>query len=90
MLLFLVTQTSSTFLQQQIQEVFKNQQEQLNMQLLQQKNAGIVSQEVTVIHYSIHFLSVHEYLIIITIFTSVQQGWSIPELGTIVITSNSF
>uniref|UniRef100_A0A3B3HT63 Fork-head domain-containing protein n=1 Tax=Oryzias latipes TaxID=8090 RepID=A0A3B3HT63_ORYLA len=33
--------------QQQIQEVFKNQQEQLNMQLLQQKNAGIVSQEVT-------------------------------------------
>lgn len=35
------------FLQQQIQEVFKNQQEQLNMQLMQQKNAGIVSQEVT-------------------------------------------
>uniref|UniRef100_A0A8D0ANW7 Forkhead box protein P1-B-like n=1 Tax=Sander lucioperca TaxID=283035 RepID=A0A8D0ANW7_SANLU len=33
--------------QQQIQEVFKNQQEQLNIQLLQQKNAGIVSQEVT-------------------------------------------
>lgn len=33
-------------LQQQIQEVFKNQQEQLSMQLLQQKNAGIVSQEV--------------------------------------------
>uniref|UniRef100_A0A8C8E4A7 Fork-head domain-containing protein n=1 Tax=Oryzias sinensis TaxID=183150 RepID=A0A8C8E4A7_9TELE len=33
--------------QQQIQEVFKNQQEQLNMQLLQQKNAGIVSQELT-------------------------------------------
>uniref|UniRef100_H3D4U5 Fork-head domain-containing protein n=1 Tax=Tetraodon nigroviridis TaxID=99883 RepID=H3D4U5_TETNG len=32
--------------QQQIQEVFKNQQEQLSMQLLQQKNAGIVSQEV--------------------------------------------
>ncbi|XP_051912475.1 forkhead box protein P1-B-like isoform X3 [Hippocampus zosterae] len=32
---------------QQIQEVFKNQQEQLNMQLLQQKNAGIVSQELT-------------------------------------------
>lgn len=41
------------FLQQQIQEVFKNQQEQLNMQLMQQKNAGIVSQEVTWIHYSI-------------------------------------
>ncbi|XP_051280621.1 forkhead box protein P1 isoform X2 [Dicentrarchus labrax] len=38
---------SITFLQQQIQEVFKNQQEQLNMQLLQQKNAGIVSQELT-------------------------------------------
>ncbi|KAJ4934243.1 hypothetical protein JOQ06_007044 [Pogonophryne albipinna] len=34
--------------QQQIQEVFKNQQEQLNIQLLQQKNAGIVSQELTV------------------------------------------
>uniref|UniRef100_A0A3P8WVX1 Forkhead box protein P1-B-like n=1 Tax=Cynoglossus semilaevis TaxID=244447 RepID=A0A3P8WVX1_CYNSE len=33
--------------QQQIQEVFKTQQEQLNMQLLQQKNAGIVSQELT-------------------------------------------
>ncbi|XP_034028792.1 forkhead box protein P1-B-like isoform X2 [Thalassophryne amazonica] len=33
--------------QQQIQEVFKNQQEQLNMQLLQQKNAGIVTQELT-------------------------------------------
>uniref|UniRef100_A0A3Q4BAF9 Fork-head domain-containing protein n=1 Tax=Mola mola TaxID=94237 RepID=A0A3Q4BAF9_MOLML len=33
--------------QQQIQEVFKNQQEQLSMQLLQQKNAGIVSQELT-------------------------------------------
>ncbi|XP_068453563.1 forkhead box protein P1-like isoform X2 [Clinocottus analis] len=32
--------------QQQIQEVFKNQQEQLNIQLLQQKNAGIVSQEM--------------------------------------------
>ncbi|XP_040009720.1 forkhead box protein P1-B-like isoform X2 [Xiphias gladius] len=40
-------QISPTFLQQQIQEVFKNQQEQLNMQLLQQKNAGIVSQELT-------------------------------------------
>ncbi|XP_013866339.1 forkhead box protein P1-B isoform X2 [Austrofundulus limnaeus] len=34
-------------LQQQIQEVFKNQQEQINMQLLQQKNAGMVSQELT-------------------------------------------
>ncbi|XP_029995781.1 forkhead box protein P1-B-like isoform X2 [Sphaeramia orbicularis] len=34
-------------LQQQIQEVFKNQQEQLNLQLLQQKNAGIVTQELT-------------------------------------------
>lgn len=47
------------FLQQQIQEVFKNQQEQLSMQLLQQKNAGIVSQEV-----SFHFLSAspREYL----------------------------
>uniref|UniRef100_A0A672YUZ4 Forkhead box protein P1-B-like n=1 Tax=Sphaeramia orbicularis TaxID=375764 RepID=A0A672YUZ4_9TELE len=33
--------------QQQIQEVFKNQQEQLNLQLLQQKNAGIVTQELT-------------------------------------------
>ncbi|KAM3871610.1 forkhead box protein P1-B-like [Diretmus argenteus] len=33
--------------QQQIQEVFKNQQEQLSIQLLQQKNAGIVSQELT-------------------------------------------
>ncbi|XP_071750688.1 forkhead box protein P1-B-like isoform X1 [Centroberyx gerrardi] len=33
--------------QQQIQEVFKNQQEQLNIQLLQQKNTGIVSQELT-------------------------------------------
>ncbi|MED6236156.1 hypothetical protein ATANTOWER_005156 [Ataeniobius toweri] len=33
--------------QQQIQEVFKNQQEQINMQLLQQKNAGIVTQELT-------------------------------------------
>ncbi|KAM8829846.1 forkhead box protein P1-B-like isoform 1-T1 [Synchiropus picturatus] len=33
--------------QQQIQEVFKNQQEQLNMQLIQQKNAGMVSQELT-------------------------------------------
>lgn len=33
--------------QQQIQEVFKNQQEQLNLQLLQHKNAGMVSQELT-------------------------------------------
>uniref|UniRef100_A0A667ZJ71 Forkhead box protein P1-B-like n=1 Tax=Myripristis murdjan TaxID=586833 RepID=A0A667ZJ71_9TELE len=33
--------------QQQIQEVFKNQQEQLNLQLLQQKNTGIVSPELT-------------------------------------------
>ncbi|KAM4562476.1 forkhead box protein P1-B-like isoform 2-T3 [Odontesthes bonariensis] len=33
--------------QQQIQEVFKNQQEQLNVQLLQHKSAGIVSQELT-------------------------------------------
>ncbi|KAM9751287.1 forkhead box protein P1-like isoform 1-T1 [Menidia menidia] len=33
--------------QQQIQEVFKNQQEQLNMQLLQHKTAGVVSQELT-------------------------------------------
>lgn len=40
-------------LQQQIQEVFKNQQEQLSMQLLQQKNAGIVSQEVTEAHSGI-------------------------------------
>ncbi|XP_056129866.1 forkhead box protein P1-B-like isoform X2 [Lampris incognitus] len=32
--------------QQQIQEVFKNQQE-LNMQLLQQKSAGLVGQELT-------------------------------------------
>ncbi|XP_034067043.1 forkhead box protein P1-B-like isoform X2 [Gymnodraco acuticeps] len=45
--LFILTNMSSTFLQQQIQEVFKNQQEQLNIQLLQQKNAGIVSQELT-------------------------------------------
>uniref|UniRef100_A0A7N6BSY8 Fork-head domain-containing protein n=1 Tax=Anabas testudineus TaxID=64144 RepID=A0A7N6BSY8_ANATE len=45
--LVLLTQISTTFLQQQIQEVFKNQQEQLNIQLLQQKNAGIVSQELT-------------------------------------------
>lgn len=44
-------------MQQQIQEVFKNQQEQLNIQLLQQKNAGIVSQEVTFVHYSIIFIS---------------------------------
>lgn len=43
----LLTHISLPFLQQQIQEVFKNQQEQLSMQLLQQKNAGIVSQEVT-------------------------------------------
>ncbi|XP_029290861.1 forkhead box protein P1-B-like isoform X2 [Cottoperca gobio] len=47
MLLFVFAQMSSSFLQQQIQEVFKNQQEQLNIQLLQQKNAGIVSQELT-------------------------------------------
>ncbi|KAM9828823.1 forkhead box protein P1-B-like isoform X1 [Syngnathus typhle] len=40
-------QTALMLHQQQIQEVFKNQQEQLNMQLLQQKNAGIVSQELT-------------------------------------------
>ncbi|CAL8367408.1 unnamed protein product [Lota lota] len=33
--------------QQQIQEVFKNQQEQLNIQLMQQKNAGMVNQELT-------------------------------------------
>ncbi|XP_056279649.1 forkhead box protein P1-B-like isoform X2 [Pseudoliparis swirei] len=39
--------------QQQIQEVFKNQQEQLNIQLLQQKNAGIVSQELTAQQISI-------------------------------------
>ncbi|XP_075331132.1 forkhead box protein P1-like isoform X2 [Odontesthes bonariensis] len=37
----------SLCLQQQIQEVFKNQQEQLNVQLLQHKSAGIVSQELT-------------------------------------------
>uniref|UniRef100_A0A3Q4H2C8 Forkhead box protein P1-B-like n=1 Tax=Neolamprologus brichardi TaxID=32507 RepID=A0A3Q4H2C8_NEOBR len=37
--------------QQQIQEVFKNQQEQLNIQLLQQKNAGIVSQEISTLGY---------------------------------------
>lgn len=50
----LLTHISLPFLQQQIQEVFKNQQEQLSMQLLQQKNAGIVSQEVTsFIHCSI-------------------------------------
>ncbi|XP_033943410.1 forkhead box protein P1-B-like isoform X2 [Pseudochaenichthys georgianus] len=45
--LFILANMSSMFLQQQIQEVFKNQQEQLNIQLLQQKNAGIVSQELT-------------------------------------------
>lgn len=45
------------FLQQQIQEVFKNQQEQLSMQLLQQKNAGIVSQEVSEAHSGILFTS---------------------------------
>lgn len=45
------------FLQQQIQEVFKNQQEQLSMQLLQQKNAGIVSQEVTEAHSGILFMT---------------------------------
>ncbi|XP_068186675.1 forkhead box protein P1-like isoform X1 [Antennarius striatus] len=33
--------------QKQFQEVFRNQQEQLSMQLLQQKNAGVVSQELT-------------------------------------------
>ncbi|XP_062283508.1 forkhead box protein P1-B-like isoform X1 [Scomber scombrus] len=44
---FCLTQISPTCLQQQIQEVFKNQQEQLSLQLLQQKNAGIVSQELT-------------------------------------------
>uniref|UniRef100_A0A096MAK8 Forkhead box P1 n=1 Tax=Poecilia formosa TaxID=48698 RepID=A0A096MAK8_POEFO len=42
-----VTLTLLICLQQQIQEVFKNQQEQINMQLLQQKNAGIVTQELT-------------------------------------------
>lgn len=46
------------FLQQQIQEVFKNQQEQLSMQLLQQKNAGIVSQEVAEAHSGILLSSV--------------------------------
>lgn len=45
------------FLQQQIQEVFKNQQEQLSMQLLQQKNAGIVSQEVTEAYSGILFMT---------------------------------
>lgn len=45
-------------LQQQIQEVFKNQQEQLSMQLLQQKNAGIVSQEVTEAQSGILFGSI--------------------------------
>lgn len=58
--LVLLTQISTTFLQQQIQEVFKNQQEQLNIQLLQQKNAGIVSQEVIFFYCSIMFLSLHE------------------------------
>lgn len=50
-----------TFLQQQIQEAFKNQQEQLNIQLLQQKNAGIVSQEVIFLHCTIifyHFMNI--------------------------------
>lgn len=47
----------SLHLQQQIQEVFKNQQEQLSMQLLQQKNAGIVSQEVSEAHSGILFMS---------------------------------
>ncbi|XP_068996944.1 forkhead box protein P1-like isoform X2 [Embiotoca jacksoni] len=45
--MFCLTPIVSSCLQQQIQEVFKNQQEQLNIQLLQQKNAGIVSQELT-------------------------------------------
>lgn len=45
--LSLYAHMSLASLQQQIQEVFKNQQEQLSMQLLQQKNAGIVSQEVS-------------------------------------------
>lgn len=49
--------TFSLLLQQQIQEVFKNQQEQLSMQLLQQKNAGIVSQEVSEAHSGILFMS---------------------------------
>uniref|UniRef100_A0A3B5B640 Forkhead box P1 n=1 Tax=Stegastes partitus TaxID=144197 RepID=A0A3B5B640_9TELE len=48
--------------QQQIQEVFKNQQEQLNMQLLHQKNAGIVT---------------HEYLITVEIFRIQQRHPSI-------------
>ncbi|XP_056896106.1 forkhead box protein P1-B-like isoform X2 [Takifugu flavidus] len=43
----LLQQQKALMLHQQIQEVFKNQQEQLSMQLLQQKNAGIVSQELT-------------------------------------------
>lgn len=49
-------------LQQQIQEVFKNQQEQLSMQLLQQKNAGIVSQEVSSRWFFFLSVSPCEYL----------------------------
>lgn len=57
-------------LQQQIQEVFKNQQEQLSMQLLQQKNAGIVSQEVTEAHSR-----VDEYFIVAYGIPRGQGGW---------------
>ena len=45
-------QIISLFSQQQIQEVFKNQQEQLNIQLMQQKNAGMVNQEVGLPQYN--------------------------------------
>lgn len=57
-------------LQQQIQEVFKNQQEQINMQLLQQKNAGMVSQEVTLV---LLFLSAYNCFISTLIFIMEQE-----------------
>lgn len=57
-------------LQQQIQEVFKNQQEQLNVQLLQQKNAGIVSQEVNLLNKA----TFYTYLMITTILYTVKTS----------------
>lgn len=62
--MYLLTLILQICLQQQIQEVFKNQQEQLSIQLLQQKNAGIVSQEVTCSHCVI---IIYKFIIVLSL-----------------------
>uniref|UniRef100_A0AAV2LZZ1 Fork-head domain-containing protein n=1 Tax=Knipowitschia caucasica TaxID=637954 RepID=A0AAV2LZZ1_KNICA len=47
--------------QQQIQDVFKTQQEQLNLQLLQHKNVGIGNQELSPLAIQQQLLQVHQH-----------------------------